>query len=94
VIGLTRLPRAPLVSACARRTLWIGRSGTARLEAIDTASGRVVRRVHHRVGVLLAVAAGRVWTAFRDGEISAEAAAARRATHSRANPESQARYGR
>lgn len=69
VEAVTPLPAGQLTAAYGGGSLWIGRVNTDMLEKIDPGSGRVVRRLHARVGVALAFAGGRLWTVLRDGSL-------------------------
>jgi len=69
VQATTALPAGPLTSAYGRGSLWVARVGGSSLERVDARTGRVVAQIHARVGEMLAVAGGYLWTAFRDGTV-------------------------
>lgn len=64
---LTSLPSGPIAAAFGDRALWVGTPGT--LERISAKTGAVTRRFRARVGWPLAIAGGRVWTAFPTGRV-------------------------
>jgi hypothetical protein len=66
---LRRLAIVPVVFATTAAGLWLGRVNGALLEQLAPGSGTIVRRLHARVGVALAVACGRLWTVSRDGRL-------------------------
>jgi hypothetical protein len=66
---VTELPHGPLVLTCGGGSLWVGRQGGSTIERIDPASGRIVERRSARVGVALAFAGGRLWTADQNGTV-------------------------
>lgn len=69
VEAVTPLPTGLLTGAYGGGSLWVGVVNGRLLEQIDPRSGRVVGRLHARVGVALAFAGGEQWTVFRDGSL-------------------------
>jgi hypothetical protein len=69
--GVTPLPTGPLTFALGGHSLWVAQIGGSEIERIDARSGTVVARLHARVGVALAYAGGRLWTATANGTIRA-----------------------
>jgi streptogramin lyase len=68
VEAVTPLPPDPLVATFGMGSLWVGRFGGSHVLRID-ARTTAVSRHRGRVGVALAVAGGRLWTATRNGLI-------------------------
>jgi streptogramin lyase len=69
VEAVTPLPPGQLAAAVGDGELWVAHVGGSTVERIDPRTGRTTSRIHGKVGIALAFAAGRLWTADRDGTI-------------------------
>jgi streptogramin lyase len=69
VTDVTPLPAGQLTSAYGAGSLWVGHVNTTTLTQIDPRSGKTLRRLHVRVGRILAFAGGALWTALGDGTL-------------------------
>ena len=69
VEGVTPLPSGPLAVTFGKGSLWVARFDGSTVERIDPASGKVVDRIHARIGMALAVVGDRLWTASANGTI-------------------------
>jgi streptogramin lyase len=69
VESVTPLPSGQLAVAGGGGALWVAHVRGATVARIDPRTGRTASRIHGRVGIALALAAGRLWTADQDGAI-------------------------
>jgi streptogramin lyase len=69
VTDVTPLPAGELTSAYGAVSLWVGHVNTTTLTQIDPRSGKTLRRLHVRVGRMLAFAGDTLWTALGNGTL-------------------------